>query len=106
MALKYPHTVTAWYKNSEDRTATWDRVVFYVARYEEKQGGQPNTNGDTSERYTLILIEKANCKLKRGDKVLLGLAIEDTPPSFALTVDTVQTIRLHKDVHHYEVIAR
>ena len=96
--MLYPHTITAWLKDDSERSAKWERLL-------KTRGATPSTAGDVSAQESLILIDAVNCSLKRGDRVALGVFVEEEPPVDTLTVNTVHPVYLGKDPHHFEVSA-
>lgn len=103
--MLYPHTITAWLKDDSERSAKWERLLITGCRFTKTRGATPSTAGDVSAQESLILIDAVNCSLKRGDRVALGVFVEEEPPADTLTVNTVHPVYLGKDPHHFEVSA-
>lgn len=99
----YPHTATAWIKDDTERTATWERVLITGCRFTQTRGATPSTQGDASARTSTILMQ--SCTLKRGDRIIMGVYVEEQPPVGSLTISTVHPVYLDETPHHFEVEA-
>lgn len=99
----YPHTVTAWLKDDAERVAKWERVLITECRMTETHGARPSRQGDTSAREAILLVNAVSCSLKRGDRIMLGVSVEEKPPAESYTVDTVHPVFLGDSPHHFEV---
>lgn len=103
----FPHTITAWLREEEGRSVNWTRVLFTRCFWQEKSGASPSTNGDSLDRSVLLLVQGTACTLKRGDRIALGVLIDDEPPSTSATVNTIKAVQLgsSSNPHHFEVSA-
>lgn len=103
--MKYPNTVTAWEKDDSERTARWERLLFTRCFWQERKGANPSASGDVLDHYVLVIVKGDSCSLKRGDRMTLGMSIDEDPPATSVTVNTVKSVRLRGHVDHFEVIA-
>lgn len=100
----YPHTVTAWIKETEGRQAIWEGPeILTRVRFDEVFGATPGIQGDTSNRSVTMLMPGLAEPLKKGDRVVMGAHTEETPPQDAFTVETVTPIYINSRVHHWEL---
>lgn len=100
----YPHTVTAWIKQTEGRQAIWEGPeILTRVRFDEVFGATPGIQGDTSNRSATMLMPGSADPLKKGDLVIMGSHTEEEPPQDAFTVETVTPIYINSRVHHWEL---
>lgn len=99
----YPHTVTAWLKDDTERTATWERLLMTGCRLTKTRGGRPSTQGDTNSDEAVLLVKAVSCSLKRGDRLMMGVCVDEKPPADSFTVNTVHPVYLGTSPDHFEV---
>ncbi len=99
----YPDICTVWLKSTEERKATWERVIYRKCRLEPTYGADSGTDGDTSLRSADLLIKCHEQPLNKGDKVLGGLHVAEVPPKEALTVQTVVPVSFGAYPDHWEM---
>lgn len=100
----YPHTVTAWIKQTEGRQTTWEGPeILTRVRFDEIFGATPGIQGDTSNRSSTMLMPGSSDPLKKGDRVIMGSHTEEEPPQDSFTVETVIPIYINSRVHHWEL---